>query len=286
MALDQSEDLYPNERNMGFFDHIDELRKRLMRMALVLVVGIIVGYIFSEYIFRNIATAPIYNDFWGYKMYCNLGRWLTGKDGLCFTIPEVRTQNTALQGQFITDFKIALFSGLIATFPYIIYQIWKFVKPALSAKEIKKTQYSLFMVSLLFFTGIAFAYFMLLPLVLNFLMNYQISKTNPVENIYAINGVCSFIIVMCFATGLVFELPVLIYILARIGIVSSAFLKKYWRYAAVIIFIIAGIATPSPDIFSQLILGLPLMLLYVAGIFIAKRVEKNKLKEEEEFYNA
>lgn len=279
MALDQPE-LYPNEKSMGFFDHLDELRKRLVRMAIAIFAGIIVSFIYISEIFDHIITAPIRKDFYGYDLYCRMGRFFTGKDILCFTPPPVKMQSQQLQGQFVSAFKIALVCGIVIAFPYIVYQLWKFVKPALSLKEVKRTQSSLLVVSLLFFSGVLFSYYMLLPLVTNFLMNYQISASAQVENIFTINNISGFVTFMCLATGLVFELPVLIYILARIGIVSSAFLRKYWRYAAIIIFIIAGIATPSPDIFSQLILGLPLMLLYVAGIFIAKRVEKNRLKEE------
>ena len=148
----------------------------------------------------------------------------------------------------------------------------------MSVKEIKKTRSSLAIVSGLFFTGVAFAYFLLVPLASNFLLGYSLSP--QIKNIITINSVTGFVTFMSLTTGLVFELPVLIYVLARLGIVSSAFLKKYWRYAAIVIFIVAGIATPSPDIFSQLILGLPLMLLYVIGIGIAKRVEKRREAEE------
>lgn len=280
MALDQTEEIYPNEKSMGFFDHIDELRRRLLRMAMAVLVGIIVAFFYIEEIFDNIITTPIRKDFWGYEMYCKLGKFLTGKDLMCFNPPAVKMQSMQLQGQFVSAFKIALVAGIVVAFPIIVYQLWLFVKPALTEREVRKTRYSLFIVSLLFFSGVLFAYFMLLPLVTNFLMNFQISEKYPVENIFTVNSITSFVSFMCLATGLVFELPVLIYILARIGLVTSAFLKKYWRYAAIVIFIIAGIATPSPDIFSQLILGIPLMGLYVAGIFIAKRVERNKAKAE------
>jgi sec-independent protein translocase protein TatC len=164
--------------------------------------------------------------------------------------------------------------GFVAAFPVVVHQLWLFVKPALNQKEINKTRRSLFVVSLLFFAGVFFSYFLLVPLATNFLLGYTLNE--QIQNIITISSVTGFVSFMSLATGLVFELPVLIYVLARIGMISSEFLIKYWRYAAVAVFIIAGIATPSPDMFSQLLLGLPLLGLYVVGIYVAKRVEKNR----------
>lgn len=278
MPLDQPETAFPYEKNMGFFDHIDELRKRLFRIALVIFIGLIVSFFWVPDIFEAVIMGPFKPDFWGYKFFCSMGRTFTGGDSLCWTPPPIEMQSMQIQGQFISAFKISAVISVMAAFPYIVAQIWGFVKPALSAKEIKKTRRSLFVVSLLFFTGVAFAYYMLVPLASNFLLSYSLSPN--IKNIITISSVTGFVTFMSLTTGLVFELPVLIYILARIGFVSSKFLTKYWRYAAIVIFVIAGIATPSPDIFSQLLLGVPLMALYVVGIFIAKRVEKRKAAEE------
>lgn len=278
MPLDQPETAFPYEKNMGFFDHIDELRKRLFRIALVIFIGLIVSFFWVPDIFETVIMGPFKPDFWGYKFFCSMGRTFTGGDSLCWTPPPIEMQSMQIQGQFISAFKISAVISVMVAFPYIVAQIWGFVKPALSAKEIKKTRRSLFVVSLLFFTGVAFAYYMLVPLASNFLLSYSLSPN--IKNIITISSVTGFVTFMSLTTGLVFELPVLIYILARIGFVSSKFLTKYWRYAAIVIFVIAGIATPSPDIFSQLLLGVPLMALYVVGIFIAKRVEKRKAAEE------
>jgi len=278
MPLDQPEEHFPYEKNMGFFDHIDELRKRLFRVALLLFIALIVCFVFVPQVFDSVILGPFKPNFWGYKFFCELGRLFTGTDTLCWNPPPVEMQSMQIQGQFVSAFKISFVMALIIIFPYIVYQIWGFIRPALSVKEIKKTRSSLAIVSGLFFTGVAFAYFLLVPLASNFLLGYSLSP--QIKNIITINSVTGFVTFMSLTTGLVFELPVLIYVLARLGIVSSAFLKKYWRYAAIVIFIVAGIATPSPDIFSQLILGLPLMLLYVISIGIAKRVEKRREAEE------
>ena len=199
-------------------------------------------------------------------------------DALCWTPPPLVMQSQQIQGQFVSAFKISFVVGFVVAFPYIIYQVWSFIRPALSQKEIQKTRRSLGVVSWLFFTGLFFAYLFLVPLASNFLLGYSLSP--KIQNIITISSVTGFVTFMSLATGLVFELPVLIYILARLGIVSSAFLKKHWRYAVVIIFLIAGVATPSPDMFSQLLLGTPLLGLYFIGIQVAKRVEKNRENEQ------
>lgn len=278
MALDQTGPDFPYEKNMGFFDHIDELRKRLVRIAFIIFILLFVSFFYVTEIFDLIILSPFKEGFWGYEFFCKAGRYFTGKDIMCWHPPALEMQSQQIQGQFVSAFKISMVVSFIVAFPYLIHQIWQFIKPALSVREIRRTRSSLFVVSLLFFTGVAFAYFFLVPLASNFLLGYSLSP--QIKNIITISSVTGFVTFMCLATGLVFELPVLIYVLARIGFVSTSFLKKYWRYAAVIIFIIAGIATPSPDIFSQMLLGLPLMLLYVLGIFIAKHVEKRREQDQ------
>jgi len=278
MPLDQPEEVYPYEKNMGFFDHIDELRKRLFRVAVVVLIGTVLGFIYVEELFELIVLSPVSPDFFGYRFFCKAGHALMNSDALCWTPPPLLMQSQQIQGQFVSAFKISFVVGFVAAFPYIIYQIWSFIRPALSQKEIQKTRRSLGVVSLLFFSGLFFAYFFLVPLASNFLLGYSLSP--KIQNIITISSVTGFVTFMSLATGLVFELPVLIYILARLGIVSSSFLKKNWRYAVVIIFLIAGVATPSPDMFSQLLLGTPLLGLYFVGIQVAKRVEKNRENEQ------
>ena len=279
MPLDQvdADELYPDDKNMGFFDHLDELRARLVKIAYILIVATIICFVFVEDIFNLIVMSPFEPGFWGYEFFCKAGRFFTQSDALCWTPPKLSMQSQQIQGQFVSAFKISFVVGTIASFPLVVWQLWSFVKPALNIKEVKRVQKSLFVVSVLFFTGVFFAYFLLVPVATNFLLTYSLNEN--IQNIITISSVTGFVSFMSLATGLVFELPVLIYILASIGLGTSDLLKKYWRYAAVIIFIIAGIATPSPDMFSQLLLGLPLMSLYVVGIQIAKRVEKRKAQD-------
>jgi sec-independent protein translocase protein TatC len=264
---------------MGFFDHIDELRSRLVKIAYLIIVATIAAFVYVDVLFDKVIMAPFTAGFWGYKFFCKAGRMIMNDDALCWDPPPLMMQSMQVQGQFVSAFKIALVAGFVISFPFVVHQLWLFVKPALNKKEVRRVQRSLFVVSLLFFTGVLFAYFLLVPVATNFLLSFSLS--DKIQNIITISSVTGFVTFMSLATGLVFELPVLIYILTSIGLISSDFLKKYWRYAAVVIFIIAGIATPSPDVFSQLLLGIPLMSLYVLGIFIAKRVEKRKALESE-----
>ena len=279
MALDQVDvdEQFSDEKNMGFFDHLDELRARLVKIAYIILVTTVAAFIWVDTLFEKVIMAPFSQGFWGYEFFCKAGRLIMNDDTLCWDPPKLIMQSMQVQGQFVSAFKIALVGGFILSFPFVVRQLWLFVKPALNKKEIKRVQKSLFVVSLLFFAGVLFAYFLLVPVATNFLLSFSLS--DKIQNIITISSVTGFVTFMSLATGLVFELPVLIYILASIGLISSDFLKKYWRYAAVVIFIIAGIATPSPDAFSQLLLGIPLMSLYVLGIFIAKRVEKRKATE-------
>ena len=278
MALDQTGPDYPYEKNMGFFDHIDELRKRLVRISLMILVVMIAVFFYVPYIFENIILAPYKPNFWGYKFFCKMGRYFTGTDITCWNPPALDMQSQQIQGQFVAAFKISFILSIVVTFPYIVNQIWLFIKPALSAKEINKTRRSLGVVSLLFFAGVLFSYYFLVPIASNFLLSYSLS--DKIRNVITITSVTGFVTFMSLATGLVFEMPVLIFILARLGMITSSALIKRWRIALVVIFIIAAVATPSPDIFSQFLLAFPLILLYILSIFIARRVESRKAVEE------
>ena len=193
---------------------------------------------------------------------------------------EISLQNTEMAGQFMMSFKLAFLVGIIMAMPFILWQIWRFIKPALSNKEIKNTRGFVFYTTGLFLTGVAFGYFILCPISINFFARYSLSTL--VKNEINIQSIVSFMSVLVLGTGLIFELPVLMYFLARIGIITSEFLKKYRKYAFIIILIIAAIVTP-PDIVSQVILTIPLYTLFEMGVIITKRVEKQKKQDEQQF---
>lgn len=276
MPLDQPDENHPLEKNMSFFEHIDELRKHLMRSILIIVILAVIAFIYVDKIFL-LVTWPLDNDFWTYRKVCELSQYLYHDNRLCFSQMVYTKQNIELTGQFMMAFKIAIISGLIVAMPFVIWELWRFIKPALSSKEAKSTRGFVFYTAFLFFTGVLFCYFIVVPMALQFLVTFKLSP--EIQNVYTITNIVNFNTFFVLACGLVFELPLLIYVLTRIGIVNTKFLRKNRRYAAIIIIILAGLLTPSPDFVSQLILGLPLYGLYELGIAVSRRAENRKEKE-------
>lgn len=278
MALDQeyNEDVQ-EDKEMSFFDHIDVLRKHLLRSAYFIVGFSIIALIYMDFIFHNIIIGPLNKDFITYRLLCQLGQKLGGSDDFCVKELSYTLQNTEVAGQFMMAFKLAFLVGIVVSMPFVLFQVWLFIKPALSKKEVKKTRGFVFYTSFLFLAGVGFGYFILCPISINFLSGYSLSDL--IKNEINIDNVLSFFSMIVLGTGIIFELPVAMYFLGRVGIISSAFLVKYRKHAFVIILVLAAIATP-PDIVSQTILTIPLYSLFEVGIFIIKRVEKQKLKEE------
>ncbi len=283
MALDQEIELYKEEREekeMSFLDHVDDLRKHLVRSAMAIVVLSIAAFFFIDDIFDDIILGPLHHDFFTYRKLCEWGHSYYKTDQLCVKDFEISLQNTEMAGQFMMSFKLAFLVGIILAMPFLLFQIWKFVKPALNNKESKGTKGFVFYTGFLFACGILFGYFILCPISINFFARYTLSPL--VKNEINIQSIVGFMSLLVLGTGLIFELPVLMYFLARIGIISSAFLKKYRKYAFVIILIVAAIVTP-PDIVSQVILTIPLYMLFEIGVIITKRVEAKKQKAEEDY---
>jgi sec-independent protein translocase protein TatC len=182
--------------------------------------------------------------------------------------------NTEISGQFTKHIWISILAGIIVGFPYVLWEIWRFVKPALRDKEVKATRGFVGVASILFIIGICFAYFMIVPLAVNFLGNYQV--TAEVKNLITMDSYISLVTTLVLATGIVFELPILVYFLTRFGVMGAAFMRKYRRHAIVVILIVAAIITPSPDVTSQLLVAFPLYFLYEISIFVAASVERNR----------
>lgn len=277
MALDQDFDDKPEGREMSFFEHVDELRKYLLRALAGVLVFTILALIFPNIVFDTIIFGPTKLDFWSYRKLCELSHWINNDDSLCIKAINYTIFNRSVAGQFTQYFVVSIIAGIIAAFPFILYQFWLFIKPALSGKEIRYARGLVGYGSFLFFLGIGFGYFFLTPISLNFLGNFRVSEM--VNNDFTMDSYISFVTMLTLATGIIFELPIVIYFLAKIGIVTSAFLRKYRRYAIVIILVIAAVLTP-PDVTSQVLMTIPLTLLYEIGIIIARRVEKRKAAEE------
>ncbi len=270
---------------MSFIDHLEELRWHIIRSVIAVLAGAIVVFIFIREIVDKILFAPADRNFIANKWFCQLGSWLEARigfgDALCLAGVDAKFQANTMTGQFISSFTLAFVGGFIVAFPYIFWEFWKFVRPALSDKERRRTQGIVFWVSLLFFAGVFFGYFILTPFMINFYFSYTLSDkiiVLPTFSDYMEN-----LIYTTVGIGILFQLPLLIYLLAKIGFVSSAFLKRYWRHALVVILIVAAIITPTTDPFSLGIVTIPLYLLYQAGIWITMRVEKNKAKQTKEW---
>lgn len=265
---------------MSFMDHLEVLRWHLMRSAIVLVVIAIAVFVYVDWIFDNIVFAPARKDFVTYTALCNFSHKLHLGDALCMPPIDIELLGSTVSGPFMSAISIAFMGAIIIAFPYLMWELWRFVKPALSAKEISYARGSIGWVSLCFFSGAAFGYFLLAPFTFNFLANFQLGKLGVYKYLPTLDDYISTLTSLILGCGVAFELPVLAYVLSKLGLITPQFLKDYRKYAFVVILIVAAIITPSPDWTSQTIVAVPLILLYEISIFISKRVEKQKAKSE------
>ena len=267
----------PN-KEMTLIEHLDELRRRLFRSIIAVLLFSTIAFLFKDLIFDNIILSPKEPNFITNVMMCKLGG-LLGIQSLCINTQSFDIINILLAGQFKAHLLVSFVIGLMLAFPYLIYQIWVFVKPAIGNRQIKNINFTLISVSVLFAIGVLFGYFIIIPLTINFLSTYEISAA--VTNQISFSSYLSVITGIALATGLVFELPVLIYFLSKIGIITPQLLRKYRKHAIVVFFILSGIITP-PDIFSQVLVAIPLYFLYEISIVISKRVYRQHLMTGED----
>lgn len=260
---------------MTFLQHLEELRWHIIKSVLAIVVFGILAFIFKSILFDKILMAPSSENFWTNRMLCQLGQRMNAPN-LCINQTTLVLQNTQISGMFMAHIKISIIAGMVMAFPFIFYEFWKFIRPALYQNEKRHTTGAIFYISFLFMLGVVFGYFLITPLSINFLFNYKISDV--VKNIPTLASYVSLITSIVLASGILFELPVLVYFLSKIGVVTADFLKRYRKHAIIVILLVAGIITP-PDIFSQIMVSLPLLLLYEVSIGISKRVEKDKEAE-------
>ena len=263
------------EKEMSFWEHLEELRGHLIRSVAALLILSIVAFINKKIIFDYVILAPKDPKFITNRFFCKVGELLS-LDGLCMGDFSLSLQNISMSGQFMMHMYISLVAGLVVAAPYILWEFWRFVKPALHSKEKKYSRGAVLASSGLFMTGVLFSYFIIVPLTINFFGTYQISES--VVNQINLTSYISTIVSVTLATGLVFELPILVYFLTKIGILTPMFMKKTRKYMLVIVLTIAAIITP-PDVFSQILVSFPLLGLYEASIWISARVYKKKQAE-------
>jgi sec-independent protein translocase protein TatC len=260
------------QKTMSFWDHLEELRWMLVKSAIAIVVFGTLAFFNREFLFDTVVLSPTKGDFVTNRFLCWAADYFS-IDGLCMGDMQMQIININMSGQFMTHFYISFVAGIFIAFPFVITQIWQFVRPALSKKEARLSGLAVIASSMLFYLGAVFSYFLIVPITINFFTGYQVSEM--VSNQISLTSYISTFISMNFAMGLVFELPILIYFLARLGIVTADFLKRNRKYTLVILLIIAAIITP-PDVFSQILVTIPLVALYEASILVAVRVEKKK----------
>jgi len=257
---------------MTFLDHIDELRWHIIRSILAVLVASIIVFIYAEWIYEHVITAPIRSNFISYRWLCSFGHML-GVQGLCLGDIHLTLQNTEMSGQFLLSFSSSFMMGFIAAFPFVFWEFWKFLKPALNPQELKHARGIVLWSSLLFFFGVIFGYLVLAPFTINFFSNYQLSP--DIKNIFTIKNYYESLSDMVLGMGIVFELPVVVFFLSRVGILTPKLMRKNRRYAIVILIFLSEIITP-PDWFSWLIVFVPVYLLYEVSINISARAERDR----------
>lgn len=256
---------------MSFLEHLEALRWHIIRsVAAIFIVGIAV-FAAKNFVFDTVILGPVDRDFPTYGWFCSLG------ESLCFYPSDLQIITRDISEQFMVHIRVSIWLGLIVAFPYVFWEFWRFIRPGLYDKEKKAARGVVFICSALFLTGVLFGYYIISPFAITFLAAYSVS--DKVENTTTLSTLVNSMTMFTIPTGLVFELPVVVFFLAKIGLVSSEFLKTYRRHAIVVILIVAAVITP-PDVISQLLVTFPLYLLYEVGIVIAKRVEKKREKEE------
>lgn len=265
----------PEEKEMTFWDHLEELRGHIFRSLAVVFVMAIVAFIAKHFIFDVIILAPKNENFITNRLLCKLGD-LVGVDALCIGRLNLSMQNINMSGQFMMHLYVSMVAGLIVSAPYVIWELWRFIMPALKPKEKMYSRGAVLFSSLLFLAGVAFSYFLIVPLTINFLGTYQVSPDIP--NQIQLNSYISTVISVTIAVGIVFELPILVFFLTKVGVVTPAFMRKNRKIMLVLVLVVSAIITP-PDIFSQILVCIPLMGLYELSIKISERVYRQREAE-------
>lgn len=271
MALDQYRE-EEEEGGMSFLDHLEALRWHLLRSVSAILIFTVIAFIAKSFVFGIVILGPSKVDFVTYRWLCNLSDYF-GIAALCIEELPFTIQSRQMTGQFSMHVTSSMVVGFIVSFPYVFWEVWRFISPGLYDQEKNAARGAVFFVSMLFFSGAAFGYFILSPLSINFLSNYQLDPS--ILNEFDISSYVSTLTMLVLASAIMFQLPVVVYFLAMSGLVTSGMLKSYRRHSIVVILILAAIITP-PDVISQILIAMPILVLYEAGIQIAIRLEKKR----------
>ncbi len=267
------------EKELSFLDHVEILRWHLVRSTAAIIIFGFIAFLMKDFVFNTIIFAPKNPDFATYKFFCTVSQFF-GTDGLCIEELPFTFQSLAMAEQFSVHIWTSITAGFVIAFPYVIYEFWKFISPGLYENERKGARSFIIISSFLFFIGVLFGYYVVTPLSVNFLGNYSVSDL--VERNIKLGSYISLVRSSVLASGLIFELPIIMYFLSKMGLVTPEFLKKYRKHSLVVVLILAAIITP-PDIISQIIVAIPIMILYEASIIISRIVVKNEQKKLQKY---
>ena len=272
------QDQVSHEKEMSFLDHLEELRWHIIRSLIAIIVFAIAAFIAKDFVIGKVILGPSRTDFWTYQKLCQLAD-LIGTPALCIDTLSFELVSRKLSSQFMTHVSVSFIAGLIVGFPYLFWEVWRFIKPGLRPQERKASYGATFSVSVLFMLGILFGYFMIAPISVRFFSTYQVDSS--LQNLFDLSSYISTVTMIVFGCGILFQLPVIVYFLTKVGIVSSSLMKTYKKHAIIVILVLAAIMTP-PDPISQILVALPLLLLYQMSIVIAKRIERREARQNNE----
>ena len=270
-------DTGPQEAEMTFLEHLEELRWHLMRSIIAIVVFAILIFLAKDFVWHHIILAPSRTDFWTYEMLCKAGEWLN-RQALCIDELPFIIQSRKMTGQFTTHITTSALIGLIISFPYVFWEIWSFIAPGLYATERRNTRGAVFYVSFLFMVGTLFGYYIIAPLSVNFLSHYNVDPS--ILNEFELTNYVSTISMIVLSSAILFQLPMIVFVLTKAGLVTPEGMKTYRRHAIVVILILGALLTP-PDPISQILIAIPLFGLYQISIYISASVLRRQRRKEQ-----
>ena len=278
MPLDQDlENEEETGKEMSFIGHLEELRWHVIRAVGSILVFAIVAFVYIKEIYRYVIIAPAKPDFWTYRMLCKLSE-VVGYDELCVKALNFKLQVIGMGDNFTTSMTSSVIAGLIFAFPYAFWEIWRFISPGLKPSERRSARGAVFYVTFLFFSGVLFGYYIVTPLAINFLANYTLDES--ILNEFSLASYISLVATLTLACGIAFQLPIVVFVLSKVGVLTPSFMREYRKHSMIVILIVAAIITPSPDLYSQILVAIPLLLLYEVSIMVSAKVEREKLREE------
>lgn len=282
MPLDQDLDNEEEEggevgKEMSFIGHLEELRWHVIRAGASILVFAIIAFVYIQEIYQYVIIAPAKPTFWTYKMLCKLSE-VVGYDDLCIKALNFQLQAIGMGDNFTMSMTSSVIAGLVFAFPYAFWEVWRFIKPGLKASERRSARGAVFYVTFLFFSGVFFGYYVVTPLAINFLANYTLDPS--IINQFSVTSYISLVATLTLACGIAFQLPVVVFVLSKVGVLTPSFMREYRKHSMIVILILAAIITPSPDIYSQILVAIPLFVLFEISILVSAKVEREKLREE------